>query len=80
MMSNQIWIEQAYPLQQITIRLQGTKHSDRDDVVNQLEKVLVRLRAGEKSGADHDDDFGYSFECVVSEAGPSFFEEACESR
>lgn len=73
-MTNQHWVEHAYPLQQIEIQLQGTKHSSREDIINQLEKVLGRLRAGDVSGCDHDDDFGYQFK-VTAQAQASFFDE-----
>ena len=79
-MPNQEWIEHAYPLQQITIQLQGTRHSDRTAIVNQLENVLARLRAGEPQGEDHDDDFGYRFTSVERSPGPSFFDEPAGSR
>lgn len=74
MSHQQRWIEHAYPLQQIRIELQGTRHSKRADVINQLEKVLERLRAGELSGLDCDDDFGYRFQ-VTEAAQESFFDE-----
>lgn len=72
---NQDWIDHAYPLQQLTIRLQGTKHSDRAAVINQLQKVIKRLDAGEQTGQEQDDDFGYSFEYIRESSGPSFFNE-----
>lgn len=78
-MSNPQWIEHAYPLKQITIQLQGTKRSDRAAIVNQLETVLAKLRAGQSQGEDHDDDFGYRFTCVERSPGPSFFEEPAGS-
>lgn len=70
------WIDHAYPLQQATIRLQGTRHSRKEDIVSQLESVLARLRAGDLSGSSHDDDFGYSFEYRDAVPGPSFFDES----
>lgn len=74
-MSNDSWIEQAYPLQQVSIQLQGTRHSDKVAVINQLETVIARLNAGDTSGKSHDDDFGYSFTYVKDSPGPSFFDE-----
>ncbi|MHB1371663.1 MAG: hypothetical protein ACYC4S_10870 [Rhodoferax sp.] len=74
-MSNESWIAHAYPLKQVTIRLQGTRHSDKAAIVSQLETVLARLKAGDTSGHDHDDDFGYAFEYVDAAPGPSFFDE-----
>lgn len=73
-MSNESWIAHAYPLQQVTIRLQGTRHSDKAAIVRQLETVLARLKLGDTSGRDHDDDFGYAFEYVKAAPGPSFFD------
>lgn len=79
-MANQDWIEHAYPLQQVTIKLQGTRHSERETIINQLETITARLRAGDTSGTEHDDDFGYSFESTESATWPSFFDEPCASR
>lgn len=73
------WIAHAYPLQQITIQLQGTKHSDRSNIISQLETVLTRLRTGDMKGQDHDDDFGYSFAVEEASAGPSFFDDPAGS-
>ncbi|QYF92535.1 hypothetical protein KY495_17555 [Massilia sp. PAMC28688] len=61
-MPNESWIKHAYPLQQITIKLQGTRHSSRENVINQLETVLARLKSGDVTGASHDYDFGYQFD------------------
>lgn len=69
------WIAHAYPLQQIVVKVQGTRHSDPESMQKQLEKALLRLKAGELSGREHDDDFGYLFEVVRESPGPSFFEE-----
>lgn len=74
------WIDHAYPLQQIIIRLQGTRHSDRQSVIAQLDEVLVRLSQGDESGEDHDDDFGYYFIVESSSNGPSFFDKPAGSR
>lgn len=57
------------------IRLQGTRHSDKDAIIRQLETVIARLKAGDSSGQDHDDDFGYTFDYVAASSGPSFFDE-----
>ena len=73
-MNNKDWIAHAYPLQQVTIKLQGTRHSDKAAVIGQLETVLARLKAGDSAGHDHDDDFGYAFEYVAESPGPSFFD------
>lgn len=74
-MSNERWMAHAYPLQQITIKLQGTRHSDKNVIISQLETVLARLKAGDISGHDHGDDFGYAFDYVGEVSGPSFFVE-----
>ena len=73
------WRKHAYPLKQITIRLQGTRHSSDESIIKQLETIIARLRAGDVSGYRHDDDFGYSFDFVSSE-GPSFFDTDCGSK
>jgi hypothetical protein len=67
----------TYPLMQITVKLQGTRHSDRDAIIEQLDIVRKRLLAGDRQGYDHDDDFGYAFEFVEVSTGPSFFDESC---
>lgn len=69
------WRAHAYPLKQITIQLQGTRHSSRESMIDQLETVLERLRAGDTSGCRHDDDYGYAFRVADSD-GPSFFDDA----
>jgi len=71
----QVWCEHAYPLQQITIKLQGTRHSDRAEIVGQLDEVVARLKAGDVTGESSDDDFGYLFEVNGTSAGPSVFSE-----
>ena len=68
------WIAHAYPLQQIRIELQGTRHSDRSVVIEQLETVLARLRAGDLAGRVDDDDFGYRFSVEVVSSGSSIFD------
>lgn len=73
-MASENWIKHAYPLQQITIKLQGTRHSSRDAVIDQLETVVARLKRGEVDGTSHDDDFGYQFEVQSASPGPSFFD------
>lgn len=78
-MSSENWIAHAYPLQQLTIRLQGTRHSNKADIVGQLETVLARLKSGDISGQADDDDFGYVFEYVSATPGPSFFDEPAGS-
>ena len=74
-MSNGNWIKHAYPLQQIMIQLQGTRHSSRADLVDQLETVPARLKKGELEGTSHDDEFGYRFQVQTAAPGPSFFDD-----
>ncbi|MFH0134826.1 hypothetical protein ACGLHS_31750 [Variovorax sp. VaC1] len=68
------WKTHAYPLQQVTIKLQGTRLSNRAAIVGQLDTVRARLQVGEQNGHDHDDDFGYSFRYDRAVDGPSFFD------
>ena len=68
------WAAHAYPLQQIRVELQGTRHSDRTAIIDQLETVLARLRAGQQSGVVDDDDFGYWFNIDGACSGPSIFD------
>lgn len=70
------WKDHAYPLQQITVLLQGTRHSERGHVIGQLQLVVARLEAGDMAGTEHDDDFGYSFKVEPASQGPSFFDGA----
>jgi hypothetical protein len=49
-MTNDNWIVHAYPLQQVTLKLQGTRHSDKAAIIGQLEAVLARLKAGDTAG------------------------------
>lgn len=78
-MTTQEWIAHAYPLQQLTVHVQGTRHSDRAAMIEQLETVIARLRAGDLRGSVHDDDFGYRFELAEAVNGPSFFDAAAGS-
>jgi len=82
-MTNEVnaeWTEHAYPLQQITIQVQGTRHSDRNHMLNEIETVLKRLRNGDQFGEEHDDDFGYRFTVEPVSQGPSFFDNAAGSK
>jgi len=74
---NAHWREFAYPLKQITIKLQGTRHSDLPHIIAQLDTIRKRLMQGDTFGTDHDDDFGYVFSVAESPYGPSFFKESC---
>ena len=68
------WVAHVYPLQQIRVELQGTRHSDRAAIIDQLETVLARLRAGEQMGGVDDDDFGFRFIVDGASSGPSIFD------
>lgn len=59
---DQEWLEQAYPLQQITIILQGTKLSNKADMLSLLETISARLKSDDTNGCYHKDEFGYSFQ------------------
>jgi hypothetical protein len=74
-MTNKAWIEHAYPLKQVFIQLQGTRQSSREEVVELLETVVAKLKAGHTTGGDNDDDFGYFFEYRDDVPGPSLFDE-----
>jgi len=78
-MNNNAWIAHAYPLQQVTIKLQGTRHSDKSEIIWLLGTVLNRLKSGDMRGCVHDDDFGYDFEYQAATSGPSFFDEPAGS-
>lgn len=69
--ANAKWVEHAYPLQQITIQVQGTRHSHK--LIEELEIALSRIKAGDLFGYEHDDDFGYRFQVIKESQGPSFF-------
>lgn len=74
------WIKNAYPLQQITIRLQGTRHSTKESIIGQLDEVSKRLLEGDMSGECHDDDFGYRFKVDPRSDGPTFFASPARKR
>lgn len=79
-MAHQDWIAHAYPLQQITVKVQGTRHSSKRDLIELLEIVLERLKQGDATGAAHDDDFGYWFALQSAANGPSFFDMPANSK
>lgn len=74
-MTSKAWIEHAYPLKQVYVQLQGTRHSSREDVIELLETVVAKLKAGDTQGGVNDDDFGYFFEYRDDVPGPSLFDE-----
>lgn len=67
------WQTQSYPLQCITIELQGTRHSDLKHMMAQLTEVVARIECGDSKGESSDDDFGYRF--TVSSREESIFHE-----
>ena len=56
-----LWKEHVYPLKHVIIKLQGTRHSNREDLIGLLHLVLERLKQGSDHGKTEDDDFGYFF-------------------
>lgn len=70
------WVAHAYPLKQLTIELQGTRHASRSDLLRTMQVVIARLEDGHVSGCSHDDDFGYRFEYDQATERPSIFNEA----
>jgi hypothetical protein len=70
---NEKWIQHSYPLQQITIQLQGTKHSNKQAILSLLEEVANRIKEGDMKGESVDDDFGYIFKVEAQSPGPSIF-------
>lgn len=69
----QTWEEHAYPLQLITIELQGTRHSEREHILSQLEEIVERIKSGHECGEKSDDDFGYKF--TLSSPAKSLFSQ-----
>jgi hypothetical protein len=55
------WIAYAYPLQLITVQVQGRRDSLQGDMAQLLRAVADLIDAGQLSGAVEDDDFGYVF-------------------
>ena len=72
---NSNWQPLAFPLQPLTLKRQGTKHSPLDDLLSQLQHSADRVNAGNTLGFDHDADFGYVFE-VVNETDVTFFADS----
>ena len=73
-MAHEHWVAHAYPLKQVTVKVQGTRHSSKTDLIELLEIVVARLRQGDATGSTHDDDFGYWFELRDAADGPSLFD------
>lgn len=59
--ASQEWKDHAYPLQLITIELQGTRHSSRAGMLALLKVIVARIERGDINGETCDDDFGYRF-------------------
>lgn len=78
-MAHDDWVGPAYPLQQITIKVHGTRHGSTQDLIERREIVLARLWQGDTTGTVHDDDFGYWFELRDAANGPSFFDKQAHS-
>lgn len=70
------WAMNAHPLKQITIDLQGTRHSEVDHMVKQLQEAAERIKRGETQGESSDDDFGYKFSVNSSSNKPSLFDQS----
>jgi hypothetical protein len=64
---NRTWHGYAYPVQQITIQLQGQRNSRREDILSRLEIVLAHWTAGDACGENSDDEFGQKFELIAAE-------------
>lgn len=60
-MPSKDWIEHAYPLQLITVQVQGTRHSELSVMAKELRRVADMIDAGLLTGQEEDDDFGYRF-------------------
>lgn len=72
------WRVHAYPLVLATIQVQGIRHTRDEVLVRLFEDALSRIRAGDPSGEDSDDDVGYRFE--VMRGAESIFPDPCSTR
>lgn len=70
------WAMHAHPLKQITIKLQGTRHSEPATMLQQVEEVVGRIKNGDTQGEASDDDFGYQFSVDLRSDNPSIFGNA----
>lgn len=77
-MASQAWKDHAYPLQLVTIELQGTRHSDKDAILAQLQEVVERIKQGDTKGESSDDDFGYRF--ALSSPAESVFDAPASNK
>lgn len=72
-MNRDEWMLHAYPLKQLTINLQGTKHTSKDDLIALLENIIFEIKNEKEAGKAEDDDYGYIFE-YKDNANKSIFE------
>lgn len=70
------WAMNAHPLKQITIYLQGTRHTEVANMLKQLQEVTERISQGETQGESSDDDFGYKFSVNSRSNNPSIFDQS----
>lgn len=70
------WAMHAHPLKQIRITLQGTRHSEPESMLNQLDEIVSRIKQGDTDGESADDDFGYKFSVDLQSSNPSVFGNA----
>jgi len=66
------------PYTQITIKLQGTHHTSREDILAQLNAVAASLSEGDDAGEFELEGCGYTFETKVTLTDPSIFSEERE--
>jgi hypothetical protein len=74
MTKKQEWRAYAYPLQLITVQVQGRRNSLQGDMAQLLRSVADLIDAGEVTGTNEDDDFGYVFK-VEDDRQESIFPE-----
>lgn len=70
------WAMHAHPLKQIIIKIQGTRHSEPEIMLQQVEEIVGRIKRGDVQGESSDDDFGYEFSVDVRSNKPSIFGNA----
>lgn len=70
------WAMNAHPLKQINIQLQGTRHSECEIILQQIQEILGRIKRGDVQGESSDDDFGYKFAVDLQTENPSIFGNA----
>lgn len=70
------WAMHAHPLKQIIIKIQGTRHSEPEIMLQQVEEVVDRIKRGDVQGESSDDDFGYEFSVDLRSNKPSIFGNA----